>query len=687
MIPIKIDTPKSNLKSTVMKHYNYLLFAFFIIFSACSVSPDFQNTENLENPDTEEPSLLDIEQASIPLGFEFETHHEVTVNINDAKPNVRYDVYAYSEEKYFLGTETYTDQDGETVTEEVYRSDILNKLIFSGVPYNGILKQTVSIPKYYNELYVLRSDNLKYSSAVVDIVNQEANFNSSSLTGKSFGDTKVSDFLYGVNGSGELFQVDPLTGDLSDISTMPMGSWTCAIDQANKMLYSVGKSSPYPLMKYSIENNTWETVGNLGKGGPRLDYNYRDGLLYFANNDNLYAINPINADILSSWKIYGLDNLGGGDLAFAEDGTLFMCTFSGLYRLELDANNNYQSTRISADNLPFNPTSMTFDSNQELWLANSASSSDLIIMDTQTGGWQYRYGTNANNDTDFGRTINDLTTFRVYTEVEEDPDTDGDGIKDSDDKYPNDADKAFEVYTPSKYGQGTLAFEDLWPSTGDYDFNDVALNYQSIAVLNAQNLAVQIDFIFNVKANGASYTNGFGIEIENVSPSKIESITGAVLNQDYINVATNGTEENQENAVIIFFDSARSVLNQETTISIKFTEPISTTELGAAPFNPFMIINKIREKEVHLPNRKATSLGNPNFQIDGVNKDSDGNYITSEGLPWAISIIHDFKVPKEKVVVSDAYNHFVEWAASGGSVYQDWYKDSSGYRNEDMIEN
>ena len=61
-----------------------------------------------------------------------------------------------------------------------------------------------------------------------------------------------------------------------------------------------------------------------------------------------------------------------------------MCTFSGLYRLELDANNEYQSTRISADNLPFQPTSMTFDSNQELWLANNAGSSDLIIMDTET---------------------------------------------------------------------------------------------------------------------------------------------------------------------------------------------------------------------------------------------------------------------------------------------------------------
>ena len=59
---------------------------------------------------------------------------------------------------------------------------------------------------------------------------------------------------------------------------------------------------------------------------------------------------------------------------------------------------------------------MTFDSNQELWLADNSSSADLIIMDTQTGGWQYQYGTSAGNNTDFGRAINDLTTFRVFTE-------------------------------------------------------------------------------------------------------------------------------------------------------------------------------------------------------------------------------------------------------------------------------
>jgi hypothetical protein len=53
-------------------------------------------------------------------------------------------------------------------------------------------------------------------------------------------------------------------------------------------------------MKYSIVNNEWETVANLGMGGSRLDYSGIDGLLYFANGDVLYTIDSLNGKFLSS---------------------------------------------------------------------------------------------------------------------------------------------------------------------------------------------------------------------------------------------------------------------------------------------------------------------------------------------------------------------------------------------------
>lgn len=654
-----------------MPYPKFQMISFLMLFIfACHDAPDVVDSDSLDGS---------ISVIDIPDGFDYSTHYDVRVTINDNSDYAKYDVFAYSSDYYLSGNETFENEFGEIVTEPVYKNDVMEKLVFSGVPANGVLTQLISIPNYCDQLYIRRNESLKYSASKEYIVNNEVNYSYVPTFNRGITGDLVNDYLYCVNGSGELSQVDPLSGELTDISTMPMGSWTCAIDQENKTLYSIGKSSPYPLMKYSILDSSWETVGSVGLGGPRLDY--RDGLLYFSNLDKLYTINPLTASIISTKTINGLHDTSGGDLAFADDGTLFLCTFSGLYELELDANDEYQSTRISSDNLPFLPTSMTFDSNQELWLASNGSSSDLIVMDTQTGGWQYQYGENANNNTGFGRTINDLTTFRVYSVNNDTTDTDGDGILDQDDAYPEDENIAFESFTPSKYGKGTIAFEDLWPSTGDYDFNDAALSYQVILYLNSDNMAVQLDFVCNIKANGAGYINGIGFEIEGLAPSQIESISGPVLTRNYINLNSNGTESNQDNAVIIIADDVDNILN-ETTIAVKFVSPISTSDLGVAPYNPFIIVNEEREKEIHLPYMSTTNLGT----FNGSNNDPDGDFISDNGFPWAISIVHDFKVPSESVNITEAYNFFVTWAESGGTDVQDWYKDNPGNRNTNLIQ-
>lgn len=81
-----------------------------------------------------------------------------------------------------------------------------------------------------------------------------------------------------------------------------------------------------------------------------------------------------------------------------------------------------------------------------------------------------------------------------------------------------------------------------------------------------------------------------------------------------------------------------------------------------------------------------TDLGDGISAIDGINSDPDGNYISDNRMPWAISIIHDFKVPKEGVSVDKAYNYFVAWATSIGASYSHWYKDNTGYRNSNHLD-
>jgi hypothetical protein len=62
----------------------------------------------------------------------------------------------------FAGNVTFLNQSNEIVTEAVYRNDVLDKLIFTGVPVNGVLTQTINIPKYCTQLYIRRKNNLNF---------------------------------------------------------------------------------------------------------------------------------------------------------------------------------------------------------------------------------------------------------------------------------------------------------------------------------------------------------------------------------------------------------------------------------------------------------------------------------------------------------------------------------------------
>ncbi len=682
------------------------VLSMFLILSSCvkdnlddMVNEETQQEENEQEEASDETSLVNL---VIPEEFEFKTSETVTITINDGSPNAIYTIYAYNDASLSIEENDVLNDEGQADSVTTFESDEFNQILFTGRPVNGQLQHTVSLPSYYSKIYVRRKEGGVFSSEVVDIANGSANYTHTDMSGKrrkaevarfrsrtpykSFAGKGMNiDSLYCVNGSGQLFTVNPLNGNLTNLAAMPQGSWTAAIDHTNQYLYSIGRNKPYPLMRYDMINDSWTTVGNVGMGGPRLDYREEDGLLYFSGNKaKVYTIDPANGNVLSTRKINNLDVTNGGDLAFAEDGTLFLSSFGGLYRLDLD-NNEYQATRISAENLPFNPTSMTFDSNNELWLASNGSSSDLIIMDTVTGGWEYIYGPNSTSSVDFGRTINDLTTFTVTDEETEDPDTDGDGITDSNDEFPDDAEKAFEQFTPSKYGWGTVAFEDLWPFMGDYDFNDTAVNYRFVAIINALNEVVELEINYEVTSDGAGLINAFGIEFESIAPNQVESVTGTVLTEGYINLAANGVEEGQDRAVVILFDNNETMVNVPSQVKIRFTTPLSIAQLGIAPFNPFLIVNKDRGREIHLPNRLRTSLGVNTTDLEGVNQDVDGNYQTESRLPWAINIVHEFRVPKERVPVNQAYNFFNQWATSGGTSYMDWYKDNAGYRNSAQL--
>lgn len=51
---------------------------------------------------------------------------------------------------------------------------------------------------------------------------------------------------------------------------------------------------------------------------------------------------------------------------------------------------------------------------------------------------------------------------------------------------PDDGDRAFYAYSPAEGTVGTLAYEDLWPLRGDFDFNDLVVWYSFANVTDAE---------------------------------------------------------------------------------------------------------------------------------------------------------------------------------------------------------
>ncbi len=286
-------------------------------------------------------------------------------------------------------------------------------------------------------------------------------------------------------------------------------------------------------------------------------------------------------------------------------------------------------------------------------------------------------------------------------------DSDGDGVPDHFDDYPTDPSKAFNNYYFNKGEFGTLAFEDLWPSTGDYDFNDAIIDYNFNQITNGDNNVVAIDGIFVLRAQGAYFHNGFGFELP-VPNGEVSSVTGDInVPGKIVTLDGRNLEAGQSKAVVILWEDGFDVLhnpgqgvgvNTEETapyvvpdtmrISIRFRQPVGLGALGNPPYNPFIFVDKTRGREVHLVDHAPTDLANRNLFGTGEDdsKPAEGRYYkTKSNLPWGLNLIEHFDYPVEKVEILDAYKHFGEWAESSGQLYPDWYKDKPGYRNAENI--
>ncbi len=300
------------------------------------------------------------------------------------------------------------------------------------------------------------------------------------------------------------------------------------------------------------------------------------------------------------------------------------------------------------------------------------------------GFWKFNEGsgTSASNSASSGGYSGNITGA-TYENISGSPDSDGDGVPDDTDVWPNDPTKAYLSIYPSGSKYYFNLYEDLWPGLGDYDFNDVILKTKLHTYKNGQNQLVGGKVISSVYWIGGGIPRGAGIEWfkSNGSATQLTYLPDQTVTfTEPTNVVSDPVVFN---AVKLFDGNITGSLNDTVDFEYTWDHTVAGNSLC---IQVYIYMN--RYHEVHMygyPPTKAADMSlfetsndasqttwawNPGDQFT-----SPANfYKTSNNLPWGLEIsATEFRVPNEKIEILNAYPQFQAWAESGGSVNVDWY--------------
>ncbi len=265
------------------------------------------------------------------------------------------------------------------------------------------------------------------------------------------------------------------------------------------------------------------------------------------------------------------------------------------------------------------------------------------------------------------------------------------------------------TFYPGANRYATLAFEDNWPLTGDYDMNDVVIKYNIKTVTVADNIA-SIKISGHVAAMGASYHNGFAFRIPGLPTSGINSLATTLTVNGFLQPYSPVEPERRDATVIIAQDLQDYVTSGEACkyyrtedgcgsgiqmsfeINIPVSGAIKADDIDEFPFDPFLFATEGYERnyvfgeapgrrfEIHLKDKAPTEAFQQNFfgrGDDASDPASDEYFVNENGMPWALNIPYDWNHPLEYMDIKWAYPQFHEHVTSSGTSNKGWYKKSN----------
>lgn len=561
------------------------------------------------------------------------------------------------------------------------------------------------------------------------------------------GDVSINEnayYFYHPNGSHGLYRasLDPLAQDflmvsrIADGNQLSMRIYDFAFHPSNGFLYSVDGSGN--LLQIDAGLGVRTNLGNVGQSGTfGAVYFDADGNFYISRNNDghIYRIDVGAENPMAEFFAFGpsSSNNDGARCALApiisEASTIDFGDAPASYGVTIEDNGARHET---SENLFLGTESGTDDG---LDIVTGIETGLNTLMQIHAVGDGYAnawvdWDQNGNFDSDekilegqvlsegVNRTLVDVpvdaaegsTWLRLRYSSQESIGPNG-GVSDGeveDYEIQITATGVSIIHYPSASSFVTLAYEDNWPQMGDYDMNDVVVSFRTRQYVNANQEVIRYDVEGSLHAMGASYHNGFAVQLDGIETQNISS--------GLINFTVNDTQQAQhpletnadsDDAIIVvaedLWDSISTTsgcafyrTNEACTeyqnfnfdVSIPLVNPVPLAIAPSGVLNPFIFASPGhyhgegfatppgRSLEIHLKNKNVSARFDHSIWgmfADASDYENGINFVNENNMPWGLEMPMLWMHPRERIDILHAYPEFEDFVRTGGGSSPTWY--------------